>query len=254
MHRTHTGRPALRRLTIACTLALLGVATLVTALPAGAGAARAAPITVRIEGPKATLLPATAVTLSAGTIAKDGLSTDSCNSLSATGALELATRGAWTGTWSASFSAYFLTGIEGLAFPSTGAEYWAFWVNDAPASSGICGITPQPGDSVLFFPDCFGKTCPKSAGVLGVKAPQVAVVGRPVAVSVTAFADADGTPAPASGAIVTGGGARAQTGANGTARLTFAAPGRFVLRVHAPHAIRTETSICVQSTAAKMCH
>ena len=39
-----------------------------------------------------------------------------------------------------------------------------------PASSGICAYTPKSGDSLLFFPDCYGKKCPMSAGVLGAKA------------------------------------------------------------------------------------
>jgi Domain of unknown function (DUF4430) len=254
MQRTHSGRPALIRLATAATLTVLLGAALITArTTASAALAPSTAITVRVEGPKRTLVPATTVALSGGTIVKDGVATDSCSGLSAAGALELATRGDWTGTWSASFSAYFLTTINGLAFPSTGAEYWAFWVNNAPASEGICSYDPKPGDSLLFFPDCFGKSCPKNGGVLGVKAAAVAVLGRPFTVSVTAYDDAKGAPSKAVGATVSGGGVHATTAASGTAKLSFTHAGRFTLKVHAAHAIRTETSVCVETAAAKTC-
>jgi hypothetical protein len=254
MQRTHTGRPALIRLATAATLTvLLGAALTAAPTTTGAAAAPSTAIIVRVEGSKRTLLPTTSVVLSGGTIVKDGVATDSCSGQSAAGALELATRGDWSGTWSASFSAYFLTTIDGLAFPGTGAEYWAFWVNDAPASEGICSYDPKPGDSLLFFPDCFGKSCPKNAGVLGVKAAAVAVLGRPYTVSVTAYDDAKGAPSKAVGATVSGGGAHAKTAANGAAKLLFTHAGHFTLKVHAPHAIRTETSVCVETPAAKTC-
>jgi Domain of unknown function (DUF4430) len=254
MQRTHSGRPALVRLARAAAVTLL-LGGALAAAQAGASAASSpsSAVTVRIEGPKKTLVAATSVVLSGGTIVKDGMAADSCSGLSAAGALELAARGDWSGTWSASFSAYFLTAINGVAFPSTGAEYWAFWVNDAPASQGICGYDPKPGDSLLFFPDCFGKTCPKNAGVLGAKAATVAVVARPFAVAVTAYDDAKGTPSKAVGATVSGGGAKAKTAANGVAKLLFTHAGRFTLKVHAPHAIRTETSVCVETSTAKTC-
>jgi hypothetical protein len=255
MQRTHSGRSALIRRALAATLSLsLGAAALTAAqTAAGAAAAPSTAITVRVEGPRQTLVSAASVVLSDGTIVKDGISADSCSSRSAAGALELATRGDWSGTWSASFSAYFLSTIDGLAFPSTGAQYWAFWVNNAPASLGICSYDPKPGDSLLFFADCFGKSCPKNAGVLGVKAPAVAVVGRPFTVSVTAYSDAKGTPSNAVGATVSGGGAQAKTAAGGTAKLSFTQPGRFTLKVRAPGAVRTETRVCVETAAANTC-
>jgi len=250
MHRTRSGRLALRRLVPACTLAALcAAAAVASAAPSAHPAviAASAGVTVRIEGPHSTLVPATTVTLSAGTIAKDGIATDTCSSESAAGALELATRGDWTGTWSASYSAYFLTAIDGVSFPSSGSEYWAFWLNGAPASQGICGIDPKPGDSILFFPDCYGKGCPKSAGVLAVKAPAVAVAGRPITVTVTAYSDVSGSPSPAKGATVAGGGAHAKTAADGTAHITFAKPGHFTVRVSAPHAVRAEATVSVSA-------
>lgn len=251
MHHHHRVRPALA-------LAAVGSAlTLTLALAPASSTAASSPsptaITVRVEGPAKTLVRTTAVTLGTGTVVKDGVAADSCRGNSAAGALELSTHGNWAGTWSASFSSYLVTTIDGIAFPSTGGRYWAFWVNDAPATAGICGYDPKPGDSILFFPDCFGKTCPKSAGVLGVKAPAVATVGRPYKVAVTAYSDAKGEPSKAVGASVSGGGASAKTTAAGTAKLSFAHAGHYVLKISEPHAIRTEAAVCVQTAAAKTC-
>jgi hypothetical protein len=250
MHRTHPGRPALRRSAIACILAAL---LAVTALAAGARgaplahAASGASVTVRIEGATKTLLSPTAVTLDSGTVDNDGVATDTCSGLSAAGALELASRGVWSGSFSTSLGGYLVSSIDGLAFPSTGATYWAFWVNDAPASQGVCGVNPAAGDSILFFPDCYGKKCPPNDGVLGVKAPATVTAGHPVTVTVTAYSDSSGAPTPKVGATIAADGASAKTGVGGTARLTFAHPGRFLLRVHARHTVRTETWVSVRS-------
>jgi hypothetical protein len=250
MQRTHRARSALAFL--AATAALAATLAL-TAAGSSAASASAKPITVRVEGTTRTLLAATAVTLSAAAVVKDGKSADSCAGASAAGALEVATHGDWQGTWSASYHSYFLTGIEGQSFPSTGAVYWAFWVNDVPSSAGICTYHPKPGDSIVFFPDCYGKKCPKSAGVLGVKAAAVATVGRPYAVAVTAYSDAKGIPSQAAGATIAGGGASAKTKTSGIANLTFAHSGRFTLKVSKPNAVRTEISVCVQTPTAGTC-
>jgi hypothetical protein len=250
MQRTHRARSALAFL-IAVS-ALTGTVAL-SAASAGAAATSASAITVRIEGPTKTLVRTSTVTLGSTSVVKDGKSADACSGKSAAGALELATHGNWVGTWSASYKSYFLTSIEGVAFPSTGAKYWAFWVNDAPATLGICAYHPKPGDSILFFPDCFGKKCPKSAGVLGTKAAPVATVGQPYTVAVTAYSDAKGAPAKAAGATVAGGGTSAVTSAGGTVKLSFAHAGRFTLEVTKPNAVRTEASVCVQSANAKTC-
>ena len=89
--------------------------------------------------------------------------------------------------------------------------------------------------------------------MLAVKAPAIAVVGRPYSVSVTAYSDAKGTPSKAVGATVSGGGTQAKTAANGTAKLSFTQAGRFTLKVGAPHAVRTETRVCVETAAARTC-
>jgi len=253
MHLIHTAGPARRR-ALALAAALLCLGAVAAAAPSSGSAGSAVTVTVRVEGPNATIVPATRVTLTAGpAISKDGRSADSCSSLSAAGALQEATEGAWQGTWSKSFKGYLVTGIDGLSFPSSGATYWAFWVNDAPASEGICGVRVHSGDQILFFPDCYGKSCPPNGGVLGIRAPAVARAGRAVPVTVTAYADSSGKPHPQAGATVRGGGASATTGAAGTASLTFGTPGTYTLRVSAPHTVRTEASVCVELAGSTTC-
>jgi hypothetical protein len=246
MNRIVSPRAALFVLAVAAAVALL----IASSLPA---ASASAPVTVRVEGPGSTLLPATAVRLSSAAVVKDGVKADSCPGTSAAGALQQATAGRWVGTWSKSFKGYLLTGIDGVSFPSTGAKFWAFWVNDKPASLGICGYDPKPGDSLLFFPDCYGKKCPPNDGVLGLKAAATAVVGKPFAVKVTAYSDAKGAPSPKSGARVSGGGASATTSATGAATLTFAHSGRVTVDVTAAHSVRTEASVCVAASAGGSC-
>jgi len=245
MHRTHPGRTALAALALIALLALVPLS--------GATAAATTTVTVRVEGTSSTLQLPTPVTLRAGTLNMDGVAGEDCSRLTAAGALLLATHSDWKGTWSKSLHGYFITAIDGLALPSSGAEYWAFWVNDAPASQGICGYRPKPGDSILFFPDCYGKKCPPNDGVLGVKAPSTVTAGHPVTVTVTAYSDAAGKPSPKAGATVGGGGASTKTAAGGAATITFANPGRFWLRVSAPHTTRTETSICVRTATSNPC-
>ena len=245
MHRTHTGRTAL------AALAVIALAALTAASAASATAATA--VTVRVEGTSSTLVLPSAVTLKPGTVNSDGVHGHDCSGLTAAGALRSATHGNWAGTWSKSLRGYFITAVDGLKLPPTGAEYWAFWVNDAPASQGICGYRPKPGDSILFFPDCYGKKCPPNGGVLGVSAPATVTAGHPAAVTVTAYSDTAGKPTAKVGASIAGGGASAKSGAGGHATITFAKPGRFWLRVSAPHSVRTETAICVRSATTNPC-
>jgi len=245
MHRTRPGRTAL------AALALLAVAATAAA---SAGATAPAPtVTVRVEGTTSTLQLPSSVTLKSGNVDRDGVAGHTCSGLSAAGAIELATHGDWKGTWSRSLHGYFIAAVDGLSLPSTGAEYWAFWVNDAPASQGICGYKPKPGDSILFFPDCYGKKCPPNDGVLGVKAPAIATAGSPTRVTVTAYSDAAGKPSPKVGATVSGAGASEKTAAGGVATITFTKPGRFWLRVSAAHATRTEARICVRTATSNPC-
>jgi hypothetical protein len=226
---------------------------ILVSLTLGAATAQAAgtgPVTVRVEGAGATLIPPTLVATRSGTFSPTFDPAHTCPGTSAAYALELATfvnSTSWSGTFF-SFGDYLVTTIAGETYPSTGSAYWSFWYDRAPAQVGICGQQLNPNDEILFFPDCFGNCGAGyvSPNVLGMSAPTVAEKGSPIAVTATSYASADGTPSPAAGATVSGGGASTTTSSGGSGQLTFPTVGTFTLRATAAHAIRSEPhTICV---------
>jgi hypothetical protein len=251
MHRISRARTALALLAAAASIALPFALSPAPSSASGSPPHLVGPVYVRVEGPTGTLVPTVAVNLTPTAVEKDGRSADSCSGLSAAGALQQATHGSWGGTWYASYHSYLLTTIDRVKLSAS--KYWAFWVNNAPASQGICGYDPKFHDSLLFFPECDGKGCPPAAGVLAISAAQIATVGEPFNVAVTAYNETSGKPAKAAGVTVSAGGASATTGAGGSAALTFAHAGRFELSAQKRDAIRTETAVCVQTAAAKSC-
>src|ERR1700716_1931712 len=81
------------------TVAVICVAlTLLTTAPA-ALAAGPATVTVRVEGLTETKLSATQVTTTTAPVVKDGNPEHACPGTNASGALELATGGNWSGAW-----------------------------------------------------------------------------------------------------------------------------------------------------------
>jgi hypothetical protein len=208
-------------------------------------------VTVRVEGLTKTLLEPTTVTLRSGTVTKDGVAADSCNALSALGALEDATAGNWAGTWSKSYSSYFITAIDGVSYPETADYYWAFWLDNKPAATGACGVDPAKGSSILFFPQYDGKDKSIVApAVLGISAPASAIAGKPFKLLVSSYANANGKQTPAAGVAVHAGPVTTKTTTAGSATLTLTKPGNVTIAVTAPHSIRDETTICVHKTGA----
>jgi hypothetical protein len=202
------------------------VVGLLLALAAPAGAAGPANVTVRVEGSADTLVPRTTVRTTTTPVNKDGQAGHTCTGTSVAGALEVATGGAWTATWSGSLK-YFVTGIKGEA-PS-GADFFSLWINGRESQLGVCDAELQEGDDVLFFvarcvagppPDYACQNPPVLPLVL--TAPATATAGQPFTVRVTELAS-NGAASPVSGATVSGGGASAATGTDGTATLTLSA-------------------------------
>lgn len=209
------------------------------------------PVSVRVEGASATLIPPTVVATQSKAYTPFGKA-HACPGTSAAEALDLATLAnstTWDGTFF-SFGDYLITSIAGEAHPTgpSDGSYWNFWYDHTPAQLGVCGQQLNSNDEILFFPDCFSP-CPAgfvSPDVLGMTAPTIAQKGSPVPVSVTSYASADGAPSPASGATVSGTTALSATGTNGAANLTFPSVGTFVIRATAPHSIRSEPhTVCV---------
>jgi hypothetical protein len=156
------------------------------------------------------------------TVNKDGQAGHTCTGTSVAGALEMATGGAWTATWSSSFK-YFVTGIKGET--PAGSDSFALWVNGKFSNTGVCDTPLQQGDDVLFF---VGRCEPPSFTVctvpLVLTVPATATAGQPFSVRVVELANG-GEQTPVDGATVSGGDAPATTGADGIATVTLAANG-----------------------------
>lgn len=222
----------------------LGVVCLSLSVFASAAmAAGPATVSVRVEGLTETRLPPTQVTTTTTPVVKDGNAEHSCTGTSAAGALQLATAGNWSGPWFNGLG-YSVESIEGENHLFSSFEYWSFWLDNKPAATGICEAELNPGDSILFFPECFGE-CPAAPSPLGVEAPGVAEVGQPVEVMVTSYANPSGAPSASDGATVAYEGTNVTTDSSGHATLTFSHTGPMAVRVTAPQSIRTETTICV---------
>lgn len=212
-----------------------------------------ASVTVRVEGLTETKVPPTILTTTTAPVVKDGNPSDSCSGTSALGALELATGGNWSGPWETSFHQYSIFTIAGETHEfekSSPANYfWAFWLNNKEASAGACETELQPNDQVLFFPSCYGTSCPIPAPTpLAIEAPPTANAGEAVMVTVKQY-NSKGEASPAVGANIIGGGAGASTDSQGHASLKFFGAGAHELRVSGapagPPTVRTETTICV---------
>jgi hypothetical protein len=233
------------------------VGTFSASYVASAQASGSASVTVRVLGQAngyQTLTPPTTVTTTTTPATKDG---GSCSGTSAAGALELATKGEWEGTWSPKYSDYEVTSIDGRSFPfeegSLANYYWSFWLNNQYEEVGVCEAQLEPGDQALFVPSCFGASCPDAATqLLGIEGPATAEVGTPVTLTVRAYPAAGGAPSPAKAMIVSSGsgGPTALANAEGQATLTFSAAGSYTLRAaghsgEEPAAIPGEASVCV---------
>ena len=228
---------------------------LVTAVPAGA-----ANVGFRVEGAGDTLIARTVVSTSAGSFTKDGDPSHSCSNESAGGALERATAGDWGGRW-ASFGDYEVQAIKGERYESgpgdSSGNYWSFWVNYRPASTGICGTTMQEGDDVLLFPDCFGQGCVNPTPLRITAAPASARPAEAFEVKVVELEvtyDSSFNPivteTPSAAATVTAGGRSFTTGADGVARVTIDSRSTAAVRASKPSFVRTATSsVCVECGA-----
>jgi hypothetical protein len=146
----------------------------VASVPGSAGAARHArgsrmanptKVMVKVLGrpPAERVLLDRTVQLTGKPVRKDG---GSCSGDSAAGALQLATKGRWSGSWDAEYSDYEVTKIAGVSLPfeakSSKDWYWSLWVGGREASVGVCEAKPKSGEIVLFRAACYGKACPRS--------------------------------------------------------------------------------------------
>lgn len=232
----------------------LGLAAVIAALAATPALAAPSPVTVRVEGATDTLIPRTALTTTTATVNKDGVAGHDCTGTSAAGALEQASGGDWNGTWSSPPLFYSVDAIKGESHLFASGQFWGFFINDALASTGICGAELQTGDSVLLAPISASAT---SFGVLSVSVPATATLGQPLTVKVTRTkSDFAGPPTreAVAGATVSGGGASATTGADGSAQLVLGTRGPTSLRATDSGNIRSASEpVCVTDGSDGAC-
>jgi len=213
-------------------------------LRAGARAARAgsAPtVSVRIEGPRRTLLQARMVRPGSGYITRYGAPRGVCPEDSVQGALNAATRGRWGGSYSAQYQEYFITSILGVQ-ESGKQVYWEILTDNVPAQAGACQLRLHRGEQILFAP------VPASGPYvepIGLRAPARATVGRAFSVRVVAY-DARGRAHPLAGVSVIAGSERATSNAQGLVRLTATRAGRLTIRAQRRGYIRDEATVLVR--------
>jgi hypothetical protein len=207
-------------------IALLGAITALAPATALAGSAGA--VTVRVEGKSKTLLPTTVAHLHSGWITKAGAKAGQCSARSAAGALDTATHHRWNGTYDASFASYLINSIFGETYTGASAKYyWAFFVNNAYASSGACAVMPHGSDQIMF-----AAVSAKDYGdyaLLITGAPRRAKAGHAFTVKVV-YVSATGKKVALGGARLSGKDfAATSTGANGTATITPTKAGKLTL-------------------------
>ncbi len=118
-------------------MSVAAVSLLACAASATFADAAMAGVTVRVEGQNRTLLPQTALT-GLSKVVRGG---HRCAAASGAGALQAATHGNWSGTWSSKYNDFEVTKIKGETNNyATTKSYWEVLVNDVPASTGICNL------------------------------------------------------------------------------------------------------------------
>jgi hypothetical protein len=234
--------------------------TLVSGVLAGLAAATllaapalAAPgnVAIRIEGTDRTLVPRTGVATTTVPVGRNG---QNCPGTSAFGAMHAATAGDWAGQYFGGLG-WFVETIKGETHASDAAGYWALWINNGYSNLGLCGSELQEGDDVVLAP----RNDQPILDLTGV--PARVAPGQAVSVKVTEHGLADPTApspvvvsGPAAGATVRYGGATATTGADGIARLTFAAAGPAVVQATEPGHVRSAAlATCVTTGSDGAC-
>ncbi len=218
--------------------ALSGIVALAITAPALAGAKS---ITVRVEGLKRTLLPATVAHAESGPITKGGAPAGSCPGSSGAGYFDSATHHNWTGTYSSGLGVE-ITKILGETHTfSAKGYYWGIWVNNRFASAGLCDLKLKPGDQLLLAPaPGSGTTSP-----IIVSAPRQAKAGRAFTVRTTYYKVLKhGVKlTPLAGVEVTDGGA--VTDRHGAASVTATKAGKLRVVATREGYVRAEATVTV---------
>ncbi len=200
-----------------------------------AGAASAPDAFVRVEGAHTTLIAQRLVRTQSG----DRVKGNACSETSAAAALDDATHGKWSGSYSTKYGDYLVSSIDGET--PTGTNFWTLFVNGRTSSTGACETPLHSGDHVLWF-DCQADAnfnCTNNP--LAVTLPTVAQRGRRITAHVTQI-DGAGHSTLMGGARIGG----ATTDASGVAHLTLHSAGTIRLQARRSGATPSDpVSVCV---------
>jgi hypothetical protein len=218
---------------------LAGAASVLVLSLVGVASALAGPtVSVRIEGESETLLPATTVTLEK----PEPVSGCPYNSVAA--AINLAVNGNWDNGEADNGGGDFTQTILGETHAFTNnSDTWAEWV-DYKWGGGICSDLLSEGDQVLMVADHEPEPFydPTILPLVVSNMPSIVQAGsafnveaNEITTTTTNFASpGEGTPKPATGVTISGGGSSAVTGSNGIATLSLASTGNVTLRATKP--------------------
>jgi hypothetical protein len=203
------------------TLVLCGATAALVVAPGAVALAAGTTVSVRVEGKSRTLLPATVVRTHAGSITKGGTPVGVCPATTAAGALDVATRHHWNGSYSSSLGLS-VTQILGESHPFNPPRYyWSVWVDNKFAPAGVCGLKLHRGEQLLFaaVPDA-GTEYP-----IVTSGPKRATKGRPFTVKVLYY-NAKGAKKPLAGARVRAAGLSATSNQRGVVSITAQRTGK----------------------------
>jgi hypothetical protein len=202
---------------------LAACAALAAVGSAAAKSAAVTAVTVRVEGLNKELLATKTVKVPAsGWITKGGTPKGKCSAASAAGALDVATKHHWNGTYSSSLAELEVISILGESHSFTSKDYWEIFANNKAAQVGACELKLHKGEQLLFAAVSDTAT---NAYPIAATAPGHASVGTAFKVKVVYY-NAKGKATPLSGASVAG----KRTNTRGIATIKPTKAGTLVLR------------------------
>jgi len=214
------------------TILAVGGATLALAVASPVALGAGTQVTVRVEGKTRTLLQAKSIHTQGGFITRNGAPSGACSANSGAGALDVATKHRWAGSWSTSFNDFLISKILGDTETSS-KFYWGIWINNRYATSGACGLKLRRADQLLFAVDSVAH----HEHPLAIRAPKRAVAGQSFTVNVVSFTD-NGKSRPAARVSLAGAGQGVATNSRGVAHVVARQDGTLKLGASATGFIR----------------
>jgi hypothetical protein len=182
-------------------LALGGATLALVLMLTSAALAAGTTVSVRVEGLKRTLLESATVHTHSGWIRKGGTPSGVCAATTAAGALDLATKHEWNGTYSSSLGLE-LTSIFGEKHTFSSPYYWSIWVNNRYAPAGLCGLKLTKGERLMFA--AVSSSASANPLPLGLSGPATATKGHAFRLKVVSY-NGKGASKPLAGVHLGGG-------------------------------------------------